>query len=105
LGERFLELQNNSLDIESVINNFVGSRNQKNNDPSLANKSKYVLQLNGSASSKRNGIFSVLRLNILGLCSSFDELKQIVSGGNPDIIGLCETFLDSNKDMLLDIPG
>ena len=44
-------------------------------------------------------------LTFRGLCSSLDELKRIVSGETPDIIGLCETFLDSNKDMLLDIPG
>ena len=103
LGERFVELQNNPLDIESIINNSVGSRNRNYNDPKSVIESKYVSQLSGSASSKQDGIFSVLHLNIQGLCSSFDELKRIVSGGTPDVIGLCETFLDSKKDMLLDI--
>ena len=64
-------------------------------------------QLNGSVSSKREDIFSVFHLNIQGLCSSFDELKRLLmkSDGTPDVIGLCETFLDSKKDILLDIPG
>ena len=79
LEERFVELKNNPLYIESIFNNSVGSRNKKNNDPNSANKSKYVLQLNNSASSKRDGILHVLHLNIQGLCSSFDELKRIVS--------------------------
>ena len=76
-----------------------------NNDSNSAFKSKYVSQLNGSASSKRDDIFSVFHLNIQGLCSSFDELKRIVSDGTPDVIGLCETSLDSKKDILLDIQG
>ena len=76
-----------------------------NNDSNSAFKSEYVSQLNGSASSKRDDIFSVFHLNIQGLCSSFDELKRVVSVGTPDVIGLCETFLDSKKDILLDIPG
>ena len=105
LGERLIELQNNPLDIENIINNSIGSRNLKNIDSNSANKSKYVSHLNGSASSTRDGIFSVLHLNIQGLCSSFDELALIVSGGTPDVIGLCETFLDSKKNILLDIPG
>ena len=33
----------------------------------------------------------MFHLNIQGLCSSFDELKRIVSDGTPDVIGLCET--------------
>jgi len=103
LGDRLLDLQNNPLGIENIINNSIGSRNQMNNDSNSAFKSEYVLQLNGSASSKRDDIFSVFHLNIQGLCSSFDELKRIISDGTPDVIGLCETFLDSKKDILLDI--
>ena len=105
LGDRLLDLQNNPLDIENIINNSIENRNQMNNDSNSVFKSKYVSQLNGSASSKRDDIFSVFHLNIQGLCSSFDELKRIVSDGTPDAIGLCETFLDSKKDILLDIPG
>ena len=105
MGDRLLDLQNNPLDIENIINNSIGSRNQMNNDSNSAFKSKYVSQLNGSASSKRDDIFSVFHLKIQGLCSSLNELKRIVSDGTPDVIGLCETFLDSNKDILLDIPG
>ena len=104
-GERLIELQNYPLDIKNIINNSIGSRNLKNIDSNSANKSKYVSHLNGSASSKRDGIFSVLRLNIQELCSSFDELKLIVSGGTLDVIGICKTFLDSKKDSPLDIPG
>ena len=63
------------------------------------------MYLNGSASSKRDGIFSVLHINIQGLCSSFDKLKLILSGGTADVIGLFVSFLDSKKDILLDIPG
>ena len=91
--------------IENIINNSIGSRNRKNNDCNSAYISRYVSQLNGSASSKRDDIFSEFHLNIQGLCSSFDELKRIISGGTPDVIGLHETFLDSKKDILLDIPG
>ena len=60
----------NPLDIENIINNSIGSRNQMNNDSNSAFKSKYVSQL---------------------------ELKRIVSDGTP------ETFLDTKKDILLDI--
>ena len=86
LGERLIELQNNPLDIENIINNSIGSRNLKNIDSNSAYKSKYISHLNGSASSKRDYVFSVLHLNIQGLCLSFDELKRIVSGGTPDVI-------------------
>ena len=105
LGECLLELQNNFFDTENIINSTIESRNQKNNDSDLAFKSKYVSQLSGSASSKRDDVFSVFHFNIQGLGLSFDKLKRIVSGGTPDVIGLCETFLDSKKDILLDIPG
>ena len=76
-----------------------------NCDSNSAIKIKHVSQLNGSASSKRDDIFSVFRLNIQRLYLSFDELKRIVSDGTPDFIGLCETFLDSKKDIILEIPG
>ena len=65
--------------------------------------SKYVSSLREAV--KRDGYFSVLQLNIQGLCSSIDHLKQIVSDGLPDVVGLCETFLDSKNDMLLDLQG
>ena len=55
------------IDTESIITNSVGSRNQKNDNPNLAIKSKYALQLNDSVSSKWDGIFSVLHPNIQGL--------------------------------------
>ena len=97
MGDRLLDLQNNPLDIENIINNSIGSRNQMNNDYNSAFKSKYVSHLNGSASSKRDDIFSVFHFNIQGLCSSFGELKRIVSDVTPDVIGLCETFLDSKR--------
>ena len=92
LGERLLELQNNPFDVENIINNLIRSRNQKYNDSNSAYKSKYVSQLNGSASSKRDDIFSVFHLNIQGLCSSFDKLKEVVGVGTPDVIGLCKLF-------------
>ena len=100
LGERLDELKTNPLDFESIINNSIGSRNQKNNDSNSANKSNYVLQLNGFASSKRDDIFSVLHINIQGLYSSFLELRRIVTGRTPDIIELCETFLDFSGALL-----
>ena len=36
---------------------------------------------------------------------SIDNLRQIVSVGKPDAFGLCETFLDSGNETLLDILG
>ena len=55
--------------------------------------------------SKQSLSFTVLQLNVQGLCSSFDELKQIVRSGQPDFIGLCETFLDSKTESLLHLFG
>ena len=34
-----------------------------------------------------------------------DQLRQIVFDWKPDVIGLCETFLNSSNEMLSDIPG
>ena len=79
LGERLIELQNNPFYSENIINNSIGSRNQKNNDSNSAYKSKYVSQLNGSTSFKRDDIFAVFLLKIQGLCSYLNELKIIVS--------------------------
>ena len=68
LGERLLQLQNNPIDVLSLVNNATG-------------------------------------LNVQGLCSSFDELRQIVRSAHPDFIGLCETFLGSRTESLLHLPG
>ena len=50
-GDRLLDLQNNPLDIENIINNSIGNRNQMNKDSNSVFKSKYISQLNGFASS------------------------------------------------------
>ena len=103
LDRRLLQLQSNPIDVLSIVNKSVGQdkRNFVNFSPSVS--SKYVSKL--KEDSKRDDHFSVLHLNTQGLCSSIDQLRQIVSDGRPDIIGLCETFLDSHNEMLLDIPG
>ena len=38
----------------------------------------------------------VSQLNIRGLLSKIDELKTILDECNFDIMGVCETFIDSN---------
>ena len=103
LGERLSHLQNNPIDVLSLINNSVGQSNKSPSNPHFSVSSKYVSDLDRV--SKRDGRFSVLQLNVQGLCSSFDELKKIVRSGHPDFIGLCETFLDSKNESLLHLPG
>ena len=46
--------------------------------------------------------FSVLHLNIPGLCSSLNDLKPLIDNSSPQIIGLCETFPHKGNDMFLD---
>ena len=103
LGERLLQFENNPIDFLSLINNSVGQSNKSPANPHFSVSSKYVSDLDRV--SKRDGSFSVLQLNVQGLCSSFDELKKIVRSGHPDFIGLCETFLDSKNESLLHLSG
>ena len=46
-----------------------------------------------------------MHLNIQGLNSSFDDIHLLCRDSCPAIIGLCETFLNENNQVLLDIPG
>ena len=50
-------------------------------------------------------VFPVVHLNVQGLNSSFDDIQLLCRGSCPAIIGLCETFLNENNQVLLDIPG
>jgi hypothetical protein len=61
--------------------------------------------LGGEEVTKGDYSLTALQLNIQGLSLSIDNLRQIVSGGQPYIVGLCETFLDFGNDMLLNIQG
>ena len=49
----------------------------------------------------------VANLNVRHLFSKLDELRIVLaSENNPDIVGLCETFLDPNiADNLISIAG
>ena len=103
LDERLLQLQRNPLDVFSIINNSIGQIKRNSLNTSQSINSKYVSDLKWAT--RRDDHFSVLQLNTQGLCSSIDQLRQIVFDGRPDVIGLCETFLNSSNEMLLDIPG
>ena len=103
LDGRLLQLQRNPLDVLSIINNSIGQIKRNSLNTSQSINSKYVSDLKWAT--RRDDHFSVLQLNTQGLCSSIDQLRQIVFDGRPDVIGLCETFLNSSNEMLLDIPG
>jgi hypothetical protein len=103
LGERLLQILINPIDVLSLVNNSISQSNKFSSNLHFSAASKYILDLDRV--SKRDGSFSVHQPYVQGLCSSFDELKQIIFSGNPDFIGLCETFLDSNTESLLHIPG
>ena len=100
---RLLQLQSNPIDVFSIVNNSIGQIQNNSLNFSHSNASKYVSDLNRAT--RRDGNFSVLQLNTQGQCSSIDELRQIVFDGQPDVVGLCKTFLNSNNEMLLDISG
>ena len=87
------------------MNNSVGQVNQNLTNINPVCNSKYVSELGGEEVTKGNYSLTALQLNIQGLSSSIDNLRQIVSDGQPDVVGLCETFLDSGNEMLLDIHG
>ena len=59
----------------------------------------------GEEVTKGSYSLAALQLNIQVLSSSVDNLRQIVSGGQPNVVGLCKTFLDSDNEMVLDIHG
>jgi hypothetical protein len=46
-----------------------------------------------------------LKLNCKGLCSFFSDLMIFCQQLQPDVNGLCETFLTGQTDTLLEIPG
>ena len=87
------------------MNNSVGQVNQNLTNINHVCNSKYVSELGEEEVTKGNYSLTALQLNIQGLSSSIDNLRQIVSDGQPDVVGLCETFLDSGNEMLLDIHG
>ena len=95
-------MQSNPIDVLSIVNNSVGQIQNNSLSFSHSNTSKYVSDLKWAA--RRDDNFSVLQFNTQRLCSSTDQLRQIVSDGQPGVVGLCETFLNSNNEMLLDIP-
>ena len=74
LGEQLFLLQNNLMDVLSLINNSVGRSNESPSNPRFSVSSKYVSDLDRV--SEQDGSFSVLQLNVRGLYSSFDELKK-----------------------------
>ena len=49
--------------------------------------------------------FSVLHLNIQGLCSSLNKSKSLIAHSTPQAIRLCEIFLHKSNDMAFDISG
>ena len=67
-------------------------------------RSKYV-DLTDLTKRHSESQFSVLQCNCQGLCSSFMEITSMCHQLQPNIIGLCETFLTRQTDSLLDIPG
>ena len=94
LDGRLLQLQSNPIYVLSIVNNSIGQIQNNSLNFSHSNASKYVSDLNWAT--RRDDNFSVLQLNTQGICSLIDELRQIV--------GFCETLLNSNKEMLLDVP-
>ena len=56
--------------------------------------------------SKRSDCLRTLHLNIQGLSSSLDQLKLICEDSSrPDILGICETFVTEQTDLLLELLG
>ena len=48
---------------------------------------------------------TVIQLNCQGLCSSLTDVMTMYRQVQPDVPGLCKTFLTRQNDSLLDIPG
>ena len=48
---------------------------------------------------------SIVQLNCQGLCSSLTDVMTMCRQIRPDVLGLCETFLSRQTDILVDIPG
>ena len=46
-----------------------------------------------------------IQLNCQGLCSSLTNVMTMCQQVQPDVLGLCKTFLTRQNDSLLDIPG
>ena len=102
---RLKQLENSFLDLEKIFDEKISNED----DLSLFNESNYprskYVDLIDLTKGHSESQFSVLQLNCQGLCSSFMEITSMCHQLQPDIIGLCETFLTGQTDSLLDIPG
>ena len=96
------------VNFNEIINNPVGKAPNTSFDENFENiiDSVFVEELRFWGSNTRWGdVFPVVHLNVQGLNSSFDDIQLLCRDSCPAIIGLCETFLNENNQVLLDIPG
>ena len=106
--ERLNDNEIKRVNFNEIINNPVGKAPNTSFDENFVNiiDSVFVEELRFWGSGARWGnVFPVVHLNIQGLNSSFDYIQLLCRDSCPAIIGLCETFLNENNQVLLDIPG
>ena len=96
------------VNFNEIINNPVGKAHNTSFDEHFENiiDSVFVEELRFWGSNTRWGdVFPAVHLNVQGLNSSFDDIQLLCRDSCPAIIGLCETFLNENNQVLLNIPG
>ena len=103
ISERLLYLQNNPINVLSLINDSVVQSNKSPLNPHFSVNSKYVSDLDQE--SKWDGGFSCAPALCLGSLFFVWWVEKIVHSGQSNFIGLCETFLDSKNESLLHLRG
>lgn len=102
---RLVELEENFLDLENIFDLEINNES----DTPLFDKSKFPRsryeEVCNLSTGRSDSQLTVLQLNCQGLCSSFADLTTLCQQLQPDVVGLCETFLTRQTDTLLEIPG
>ena len=96
------------VNFNEILNNPVGKASNMSCDENFENiiDSVFVEELKFWGSETRWGhVFPFVHLNVQGLNSSFDDIQSLCRNSCPTLIGLCETFLNVNNQVHLDISG
>jgi len=102
---RLEQLEKSFLNLEEIFDRVISNET----DYSLFSSSKFprtkYTQIINMAQGCSKSQLSVIQLNCQGLCLSLTDVMTMCRQVQPDILGLCETFLTRKNDSLLDIPG
>ena len=98
-------LEKSPLDLLELLNSSEGSLPNKY-DIGISNLVNCIYSSTQGKVSKRSDCLRTLHHNIQGLSSSQDQLKLICEDSlRPDVLGICETFVTEQTDLLLELPG